>query len=80
EVAIIAVTRAIARAKEAGAPEKALEDARALHRRAQFRWDFVSSENSMGFHSPQEAARLLGEAIDFARQAEITVLQARPGR
>jgi nitrite reductase (cytochrome c-552) len=79
EVAIIAATRAIARAKEAGAPEKALEDARALHRRAQFRWDFVSSENSMGFHSPQEAARLLGEAIDFARQAEITVLRARTG-
>ncbi|HOM83858.1 MAG TPA: ammonia-forming cytochrome c nitrite reductase subunit c552 [Armatimonadota bacterium] len=79
EVAIIAATRAIAQAKEAGAPESALEEARALHRRAQFRWDFVSSENSMGFHSPQEAARLLGEAIDFARQAEITVLRARTG-
>jgi nitrite reductase (cytochrome c-552) len=35
------------------------------------RWDFVTSENSMGFHSPQEAARVLAEAIDLARQAEL---------
>ena len=27
--------------------------------------DFVEAENSMGFHAPQEAARILGEAIDF---------------
>jgi nitrite reductase (cytochrome c-552) len=24
------------------------------------RWDFISSENSTGFHSPQESARVLG--------------------
>jgi formate-dependent nitrite reductase cytochrome c552 subunit len=24
----------------------------------------------MGFHAPQETARVLGEAIDYARQAE----------
>jgi formate-dependent nitrite reductase cytochrome c552 subunit len=26
----------------------------------------------MGFHAPQETARLLGEAIDYARQAQVT--------
>ncbi|MGL4650009.1 MAG: ammonia-forming cytochrome c nitrite reductase subunit c552, partial [Caldilineaceae bacterium] len=36
------------------------------------RWDFVSSENSTGFHSPQEAARVLANAIDFARQAQLS--------
>ncbi|MGE5359841.1 MAG: hypothetical protein ACM3NQ_12560 [Bacteroidales bacterium] len=25
----------------------------------------------MGFHAPQESARVLGEAIDFAREGEI---------
>ena len=33
--------------------------------------DFVAAENSMGFHAPQEAAMVLGEAIDFARQGEL---------
>jgi nitrite reductase (cytochrome c-552) len=42
------------------------------------RWDFVFSENSTGFHSPQEAARILGDAIDFARQAQIEAERATP--
>ena len=36
------------------------------------RWDFISSENSTGFHSPQEAARVLGDALNFARMAQIS--------
>jgi len=43
-----------------------------LQRRAQFRSDFVNAENSMGFHAPQEAARILGEAIDYARQGQLS--------
>ena len=27
----------------------------------------------MGFHAPQEAARILAEAIDYARQGELAV-------
>jgi nitrite reductase (cytochrome c-552) len=27
----------------------------------------------MGFHAPQEAARILGEAIDYARQGQIAL-------
>ena len=30
----------------------------------------------MGFHAPQEAARILGEAIDYARQGQVKVLTA----
>jgi nitrite reductase (cytochrome c-552) len=43
------------------------------------RWDFISSENSTGFHSPQEAARVLAESIDLARQAQIAALEAASG-
>jgi nitrite reductase (cytochrome c-552) len=40
-----------------------------LQRKAQWRLDFVASENSMGFHAAQEAARILAESIDYSRQA-----------
>jgi nitrite reductase (cytochrome c-552) len=33
----------------------------------------VEAENSTGFHAPQEAARILGESIDFSRQGQIAV-------
>ena len=49
------------------------EKARALQRRAQWRLDFVYAENSMGFHASQEAARVLAEAIDYARQGKLAV-------
>jgi nitrite reductase (cytochrome c-552) len=52
-----------------------LEPARKLHRRAEWRLDFVAAENSMGFHAPQETARLLAEAIDFARQGQVDVFR-----
>ncbi|MCC6445141.1 MAG: ammonia-forming cytochrome c nitrite reductase subunit c552 [Armatimonadetes bacterium] len=75
ETAILAAVDAIKAAKSAGASDSALQEARHLHRRAQFRWDFMNSENSMGFHSPQESARLLAESIDFARQSQVAALK-----
>jgi nitrite reductase (cytochrome c-552) len=42
-----------------------------LHRQAQFRADFVAADGSRGFHAPQEALRLLAEAIDLARQGQV---------
>jgi len=60
-----------------GGSEPRLASALKLQRRAQFRADFVNAENSMGFHAPQEAARMPAEAIDFARQGQLAVLRAR---
>jgi nitrite reductase (cytochrome c-552) len=57
-------------------PEK-LSSALTLHRKGQWRWDFIAAENSMGFHAPQESARILAEAIDYARQGQIQVLSAK---
>jgi nitrite reductase (cytochrome c-552) len=61
---------AIGAAKKAGTPADRLTDALALQRKAQWRLDFVAAENSMGFHAPAEAARILAESIDFSRQSE----------
>jgi nitrite reductase (cytochrome c-552) len=54
-----------------------LEEARLLHREAQLRWDFIAAENSMGFHNPEEALRILAMATDLARQAQFKA--KRPG-
>ncbi len=75
--ALVDMINAIAEAKSAGATDEQLEEARRLHRRAQFRLDLVSSENSHGFHASQETARLLAEAIDFARQGEVAARAIR---
>jgi nitrite reductase (cytochrome c-552) len=67
---------AIVAAKNTGVPEAELRAAAALHRKAQWRLDFVAAENSMGFHAPQEMARILGEAIDYARQGQLEAARA----
>jgi nitrite reductase (cytochrome c-552) len=76
--ALMAQMDAIQVAKATGATEEQLKPVLELQRKAQWRIDFVAAENSMGFHAPQEAARILAEAIDYARQGE--VLAAKPVR
>lgn len=79
EDAIIAAIDAIQQADSNNRSNKALiEEARALHRSAQLRWDFIAAENSMGFHNPEEALRILASATDLARQAELKAWQALP--
>ncbi|MGH8597812.1 MAG: ammonia-forming cytochrome c nitrite reductase subunit c552, partial [Gammaproteobacteria bacterium] len=58
---------------KSGLTDEQLAPARELQRKAQWRVDFINAENSMGFHAPQETARVLGEAIDYARQGELAV-------
>jgi len=53
-----------------------LDEARQMHRDAQFMWDFVSAENSMGFHNPEYALKLLADATNLARQAQMKAVQA----
>lgn len=72
ETAIIAAIDAINAAKAAGAKDEDLKEAWDFQRKANMRWDFISSENSTGFHSPQEAARVLGDALNFARMAQLS--------
>lgn len=75
-----ALVDAIEAIKAAAADPKAdqalLAEARTLHRKAQLRWDFVAAENSMGFHNPEEALRILAAATDMARQAQVKALKA----
>lgn len=80
EAAEEALVDAIAALIEANANPAAdqalLEEARLLHREAQLRWDFLSAENSMGFHNPSEALRILAASADMARQAQLKAVLA----
>jgi nitrite reductase (cytochrome c-552) len=62
--------------KDSASPR--LAEARKAHRYSQFLVDFVEAENSNGFHAPQEAARVLGHAIDIARKGQ-NALHGVPG-
>ena len=61
----------IAAARQAGVADGDLAAARQLVRQAQFRWDFVSAHNGVGFHSPQECTRILGDAARQAQEARL---------
>ncbi len=75
--AIVDLIDAIIAQKAAGKTDAELAPALDLQRRAQWRLDYIAAENSMGFHAPQEAARILGEAIDFARQGQIAAVTGK---
>ncbi|HYO79414.1 MAG TPA: ammonia-forming cytochrome c nitrite reductase subunit c552, partial [Thermoanaerobaculia bacterium] len=68
--ALLALIADIEKAKAAGASEAQLEAARGYQRKAQFLVDFIEAENSMGFHAPQEAARVLVRSVDYSRQGQ----------
>ncbi len=77
--ALVALIADIEAAKAAGASDAELAPARQAQRRGQFYLDFVESENSNGFHAPQEATRILGEAIDHFRKGQVA-LRPLPAR
>lgn len=60
-------------AKAAGKTDEQLAAARDFQRKAQFFLDFVEAENSTGFHAPAEAARILGESINFSRKGQLAI-------
>ncbi len=73
--------QAVGRASKAAAANRAeLDKARELVRKAQWYWDFVAAENSMGFHNPTMILNTLGRSIDLAHQAIATAQRASVGR
>jgi nitrite reductase (cytochrome c-552) len=65
-------------AQEAGKTiDKALYDkAKDYYMEAFLRLNFVGAENSVGFHNPAEALRVLGDSLAFAGKAEALLRQA----
>ncbi|HET7853094.1 MAG TPA: ammonia-forming cytochrome c nitrite reductase subunit c552, partial [Candidatus Methylomirabilis sp.] len=78
--ALVSLIGDIKGARGAGATDAEMVPARDFQRRAQFLLDFVEAENSTGFHAPQEAARILGESINFSRQGPIALRDRKTSR
>ncbi len=79
EALIDAIAAIEAALSSPGVDSARLAEAQNLHREAQLRWDFINAENSMGFHNPEEALRILANATDLARQAQLLAVQASGG-
>ncbi|MHB1460832.1 MAG: ammonia-forming cytochrome c nitrite reductase subunit c552 [Armatimonadota bacterium] len=73
EDALVSAHEEVGAAMKAGYNDAQLQPARDLIRRAQMRWDYAAANNGMGIHAPQESARVLASAIDFAQQARLKV-------
>jgi nitrite reductase (cytochrome c-552) len=81
DVAMNALMELIADIRAAQAESKAdaeLAVARDMQRKAQFFIDYVEAENSMGFHAPGEALRILTDATDFVRKGQLALRGVKP--
>lgn len=58
-----------------GATESEMDPILQLIRQSQWRWDYVAAANGLGFHSPVEAGRTLGAAIDRAQKARTMIVR-----
>ena len=67
-------------ARDVGRSDAELAAARDFQRKAQFLLDFVEAENSTGFHAPQEAARILGKSINYARKGQAALRDVSKGK
>jgi nitrite reductase (cytochrome c-552) len=76
--ALMELINDIKAARASGSGNAQLAIAQDFQRRAQFFLDFIEAENSMGFHAPQEAARILGQSIDFSRRGQVSLRDRRP--
>ncbi len=71
--AVVGLIGDIKAAAARGLPDAQLARARDEHRQAQFLLDFIEAENSMGFHAPQEAMRVLALSLDHARKGQLAL-------
>jgi nitrite reductase (cytochrome c-552) len=72
----------VAACAQIGATPEELNPLRDKLWRAQLRWDYMSANNGMGFHSPQECMRSLGTSLDLSQEVRVEAARvlARRGR
>ncbi len=54
-----------------GATEAQMEKALKDIRKSQWRWDYSLASHGAAFHAPQECQRLLGDAMEYAKDAQL---------
>ena len=76
--ALMDLVKDVEEAKKKGVTDAQLAKVHELQRQGQFYVDFVESENSAGFHAPEEALRILGEAINYIRLGQLELRKVAP--
>lgn len=76
--ALMDLVKDVEQAKAKGVTDAQLAKVHELQRQGQFYVDFVESENSSGFHAPEEALRILGEAINYIRLGQLELRKVAP--
>jgi nitrite reductase (cytochrome c-552) len=71
--ALVGLINDIKAAKAGGMTDEQLTTPRDEQRQAQFLLDFIEAENSMGFHAPQEAMRVLALSLDHTRKGQMAL-------
>ena len=79
-VAISKLHLEIGDAKKMGATDAELEESRTLVSKAQMYWDYVAANNGMGFHAPQECARVLNKALKLATDGRLAINRLRAAK
>ncbi len=80
ENALVQAHFTIGDAARLGATDADLTGPRETLRRAQMYWDYVAANNGMGFHAPQEAARLLAKSTNMAQECRLATERIRARR
>ncbi|MCX7047459.1 MAG: ammonia-forming cytochrome c nitrite reductase subunit c552 [Candidatus Sumerlaeota bacterium] len=78
--ALMDLIAGIKAAMDAGTANESLAASRDWQRKAQFLIDFINAENSMGFHAPQESARLMAIAMDYCRRGQNALAAPKPAK
>jgi len=77
EDALVSLHLSIGEAASKGATQAELQKPRELVSIAQMYWDYVSANNGMGFHAPQETARVLSKALKIASDGRLALAGVR---
>jgi nitrite reductase (cytochrome c-552) len=77
EDAMVKAHITLADAMKLGATDAELEAPRTLLRRSHTFWDYIAASNGMGFHAPQESARVLAKAANLAQESRLATERVR---
>lgn len=77
EDALVDLHLAIGEVASKGATDTDLEKPRKMVGLAQMYWDYVAANNGMGFHAPQETARVLAKALKIVNDGRLVLAGVR---
>ncbi|MCL1790977.1 MAG: ammonia-forming cytochrome c nitrite reductase subunit c552 [Peptococcaceae bacterium] len=76
ESAVVELHNTIKAAMDSGVDGDLIQKAQLAAREAQWYWDFLAAENSMGFHNPDQGMQVAMEAVVIAKSMTVELTKA----